>query len=345
MSGFAFLASIACAQSSDSTGTLERIPPEEAGFSVTKLALVEKFCELSGSAALLIVYDGKCVLSWGNVEKKYPVHSIRKALLNGLYGIYVDRGIIDTNATLAELGIDDIPPRLTESEKQATIADLLGSRSGVYHPAACEATSMVDCRPERGSHAPGTNFYYNNWDFNVLGTVFEQVTGENIFEVFFREIAMPLGMKQFTPSDGKRFQEENKSLHPAHYFWMTAHDMALYGLLYLNNGSWNGKRLISEDWIEKSTTFRSVYSQELGLGYGWLWLVLSEDAGVGKAFLHTGAGVHMLAVFKDLNLVFVHRVDTEKANSEITYSNDDLIYLFELILSAIEADKMSELEP
>lgn len=318
----------------DSVGVFESVSPEAVGFSAEKLARISEFCDQAGSAALLILHDGKVVYSWGNVNKKYPVHSIRKALLSGLYGIYIDRGIIDTNATLAELGIDDIPPRLTEAEKQATIADLLGSRSGVYHPAASEAASMIECRPKRGSHAPGTHFYYNNWDFNVLGTIFEKVTGESIFEAIHEELAAPLGMKHFIPSDGRYMPEEEKSVHPAYHLWMTAHDLALYGLLYHRDGNWNGKQIISEDWIEVSTTFRSVSIEEIGLGYGWMWYVFSQDAGLGRTFLHTGAGIHMLLVLKEMNLVVVHRVDSEKKHSEITFTEDDLYQLFELIMEA-----------
>jgi CubicO group peptidase (beta-lactamase class C family)/glutamine amidotransferase-like uncharacterized protein len=328
-----FLASVGCTNEMDSVGLFESVAPEAVGFSAEKLARIGEFCDQAGSAALLILHDGKVVYSWGNVNKKYPVHSIRKALLNGLIGIYVDRGIIDTNATLAELGIDDIPPQLTETEKQATIADLLGSRSGVYHPAASEAASMINYRPQRGSHSPGTHFYYNNWDFNVLGTIFETVTGEDIFEAFQKEVAVPLDMKHFTPSDGMYCLEE-ESVHPAYHFWMTAHDLALYGLLFLKNGNWNGKQIISEDWIETSTTFRSVQFEEIGLGYGWMWNVFSEDAGLGKAFLHAGAGIHMLLVLQDMNLVVIHRVDSEKKHSEITFTEDDLYQLFELIIQA-----------
>jgi CubicO group peptidase (beta-lactamase class C family) len=86
-----------------------------------------------------------------------------------LYGIHVGRGDIDLDATLAELDIDDITPYLTPIEKTATIRDLLLSRSGIYHEAAGESQSMIDLRPERGSHPPGTYFYYNNRDFNALG--------------------------------------------------------------------------------------------------------------------------------------------------------------------------------
>jgi hypothetical protein len=62
------------------------------------------------------------------------------------------------------LNIDDIPPSLTKEEKKATVSDLLKSRSGVYHEAAAESRDMVGMRPVRGSHPPGSFYYYNNWE-------------------------------------------------------------------------------------------------------------------------------------------------------------------------------------
>src|SRR4029079_9227231 len=101
--------------------------------------------------------------------------------------------------TLGDLGIDDRPPRLTEIEKQATILDLLRARSGVYHDAARETAAMRAARPPRGSHSPGTFNYYNNWDFNVLGAIFERVTGRKIFDEFHERIAKPIGMRGYSP--------------------------------------------------------------------------------------------------------------------------------------------------
>ena len=76
------------------------------------------------------------------------------------------------SSTLAELGIDDNEPSLTDVEKRATVRDLLTARSGVYHPALYETPGMAAMRPLRGSHLPGTHWYYNNWDFNALGTIY-----------------------------------------------------------------------------------------------------------------------------------------------------------------------------
>ncbi|MDZ7694815.1 MAG: hypothetical protein U5K69_27475 [Balneolaceae bacterium] len=97
----------------------------------------------------------------GDINKKHTVHSIRKALLNSLYGIYADRGVIDTSATLGKLGISDTGG-LRETEKSARVADLLKSRSGVYHSAAAETPVMTTQKQARHSSAPGEQFYYNN---------------------------------------------------------------------------------------------------------------------------------------------------------------------------------------
>src|SRR5205807_954256 len=82
-------------------------------------------------------------------------------------------GQIQLSKTLADLGIDDRSP-LTAVEKSATVSDLLKARSGVYHPALYETPGMATARPARGSYAPGVLGYYNNWDLNPVGTIFER---------------------------------------------------------------------------------------------------------------------------------------------------------------------------
>ncbi len=264
-----------------------------------------------GTAVLLIERDGQVVFQFGDVAREYQCHSIRKPFLGALYGIYRDRGMIDLDQSLAELGIDDIPPRLTDEEKQARVRDLLLSRSGVYHEAGGEAPSMVDARPPRGSHTPGTFFYYNNWDFNALGTIFRNVTGEDIFEAFFEQIAEPIGMEDFTPSDGTYVTEEKKSAHPSYFFRMSSRDMARFGRLYANGGTWEGNVIVPKSWIDESTT---VYPVENPFGdpYGYLWRIIPQEAGLGFGFYHTGLGVHLLAVLPEQKLVVVHRIDTDR---------------------------------
>ena len=79
---------------------LAYVSPEDVGWSSEKLEEAGKFADEIGSAAVMALYDGDVFFSWGDVERNFPVHSIRKPFLGALYGIHVDRGAIDLDATL-----------------------------------------------------------------------------------------------------------------------------------------------------------------------------------------------------------------------------------------------------
>ncbi len=297
-------------------GDLETVSPEEVGWSSQKLAEAAQYAEQLGFSALVLVHDGKVFFFWGDVEKNYRCHSIRKPFLGALYGIYVDNKTIDLDLTMQELGIDDIPPRLTDTEKQATIRDLLQARSGIYHEAAGEAEPMKAARPERGSHEPGEYFYYNNWDFNALGTIFRQLTGKDIFQDFKERIADPIGMQDFDPGNCEYEFERDKSAHPKYAFRMSARDMARFGVLYQKGGVWKGRQIVPEAWITESTATRSVTDSTVGAGFGYMWGTILEGSRLaqlmgGPGIFFSGIGVHGLAVIPELKLVLVIRMDTD----------------------------------
>jgi hypothetical protein len=303
--------------STQDDNALEYISPEEAGYSSEKLEDARQYAEASGYAAVMALYDGKVFFSWGSITKNYWCHSIRKPFLSALYGIHIARGNLNIDATLEDLHIDDLPPGLTDTEKQAKVEHLLMSRSGVYHEAAAEAQIMIDNRPPRGSHPPDTFFYYNNWDFNALGTIFEQESGEEIFNAFKREIADVLGMEDFSVKNCHYQYEWNKSMHPAYCFRMSARDMARFGVLYQQYGKWKGTQIIPELWIDESTIPYSVGEETGGQGYGYMWGIIPEDSDLGRligfpGYFHGGADVHALVIIPDLKLVLVERFDTDQ---------------------------------
>jgi CubicO group peptidase (beta-lactamase class C family) len=172
--------------------------PEEVGWSARQLYVAQVCAEVLGSAAVMVITGGRVLVEWGDAQRRLPCHSMRKSLLSSLFGRAVQEGKIQITQTLGELGIDDNEPRLTEQEKQATIADLLMARSGVYHPSVAQSNGYL---PARGSHAPGTFWHYNNWDFNALGTIYEQCTGRNLYTAFQQQIAAPLHMEDFFIDD------------------------------------------------------------------------------------------------------------------------------------------------
>jgi CubicO group peptidase (beta-lactamase class C family) len=282
----------------------ERCAPSVVGWSDGRLRQALEFAEHIGSDIVLVVVDGRIIARRGDFERTMNVRSVRKPLLGALLGIEVQRGHLRVEATLEDLGVDE-NGGLTDRERSATVADLLTSRSGVYLPAAWEHPSHAAARPERGAYKPGTHFYYNNWDFNTLGTIYTQVSGREIFEAFATEVAGPLGMQDYVVESGSYIQVE-VSRHPAYVFKMSARDLARFGLLYLRKGRWGDRQVVSRDWVEISTQTQ-VEDATPYSGYGFLWRTYPK---FGTHFAATGAGSQMLVVAPDLDLVLVHLAET-----------------------------------
>jgi CubicO group peptidase (beta-lactamase class C family) len=287
------------------------LPADSGGWSAATLAKAEAWSKLIGSTAVMIVQHGLVVAQWGDVAAKLPLASVRKSLLSALIGIAVERRQITLDATLRELGIDDNAPSLSAGEKTATVRDLLEARSGVYHPALYETRGMAELRPPRSSHKPGTFWYYNNWDFNALGAIYEHATGSSIYDAFEREIARPIGMEDYRRSDGK-YVTGAASVYPAYSFDMSARDLARFALLYLNAGRWRDDQIVPAQWVKVST--RSYSQTGFGPGYGFLWWTGSADNSIAPVvklppgtFFAWGAGGQFAFVMPAADVVVVNR--------------------------------------
>jgi CubicO group peptidase (beta-lactamase class C family) len=294
--------------------------PEQLGWCSGKLALARDYSKKIGSAAVMIVDDGVVVDAWGDITREYKCHSMRKSLLSGLIGVHVEEGRIDLSKTMEQLGIDDYEPSLTPEEKQATVGDLIKARSGIYHPALGEASRMSALRPKRHSHSPGTFWYYNNWDFNALGTIFEQETGTKIFEEFERRFANPLQMEDFKVSDcyyktSADYDSAPWSMHRYYFFRMSTRDLARFGLLFLREGRWHDQRIVSADWVQESTAGHSRTGLDSGYGYMWWTGVnggLFPNVRIREhSYYASGYGGHRVIVLPYRKLVVVHRVNTD----------------------------------
>lgn len=293
------------------------VDPAAAGWSQDALADAHRFARDLDTSALMIVHRGVLIAAWGDVGRRENSQSIRKSLLSSLYGAPIADGRIDLDADLKSLGIDDRPP-LTDVERDATVRQLLTSRSGVYHSAIYEAGGWKRRKPARGSHPPGTFWYYNNWSFNAAGTIYETATEESLARAFAERIAKPIGMQDYRPRDVvyadrrdlvERIQG-NASDHRAYVFMISARDLARFGLLYLADGRWNGHRVLPPGWVDEST-FRSARPTLWdGWSMGYMWWVHQPTPETPPRLIARGGRGHRLTVVPELDLVVVHRVPT-----------------------------------
>ncbi len=290
------------------------------GWDVAELQPAWEYADTISTAAVMLVLEDRVLATRGPIEKKYKVHSIRKSLLSAMIGIQVEAGTIRLDATLKDLGINDNAPTLTEVEQQATVRQLLQARSGVYHPALYETAGMKARRPERHSHPPGTHWYYNNWDFNTLGTIYEQASQNSIYEDFDRLLAQPLGMQDYQVEDGK-YVTGDDSIHRAYPFRLSTRDLARFGLLYLREGRWQNKQIVPASWVRES--LQSYSDAGSRGGYGYMWWVEQQGRHFPEvtlppgSFSARGAGGHYLVVIPSLELVVVHRVNTDARNTKV----------------------------
>ncbi len=260
-------------------------------------------------STLLVGKDGRVLWSWGDLDEKLEIFSMRKSVLSTMFGLLIAENQVNMNATLGELSIDD-KQALSDSEKTATIADLLAAKSGVYHPAAYETPKMRRDRPARGAHLPGTHWFYNNWDYNALNTIFEQLSGHSVGPAFKAGIADPTGMQDFEIDDVS-YVVEDASSHPAVTFRFSASDLAKFAVLMMNEGKANGHEVVPADWIRRITSAHT----DLGMfgGYGLSWWVAQHGDHLPRlrfadgTYSARGTGEQMILVIPALDVAWIHR--------------------------------------
>lgn len=259
--------------------TWETIPVEETGIDPKVFDAIPGFIKSRnmGTTGLMIIVHGRVAFQYGDVKEVSYIASCRKSVLSMMYGNYVANGKIKLDQTMGNLKIDDVGG-LLPIEKTATVLDLITARSGVYHPASNAGGIPEGEEPERGKTPPGTKFVYNNWDFNVAGTVFEMKAGKSIYKAFDEEFAKPLRLQDWDVSRHRRSGDYKKSIHLAYHFNFSTRDMAKIGELMLRKGKWNGRQLVPEKWVEESTRPFTRFehgneNRDNGSGYGYMWWI------------------------------------------------------------------------
>jgi CubicO group peptidase (beta-lactamase class C family) len=112
-------------------------------------------------------------------------------------------------------------------------------------------------------HEPGAKWEYNNAGLTLLSPVFQKATGRPIDEFLAERVLKPIGVR---PEDWTWERYEGYAL-PYSGWHTTARTMGRVGLLVLNQGKWNDKRIVPAAWLKESVA----PSQELNESYGYLW--------------------------------------------------------------------------
>ncbi|MEY4902781.1 MAG: hypothetical protein RLZZ292_596 [Bacteroidota bacterium] len=267
--------------------------------------------------SILIIKDGKLVFEEyfyeHNKNKLHQLRSATKSFISALTGIAIEKRYIKSKdkKVLPYFSEYTFKNNL-DAKKKISIENLLTNQSGldcdVYNSKASGNESIMAYEKDWIQYsldlpmvdsAGGIGQYCSSNPI-ILGRILEKATQMPLPEFATKTLFKDLGIKKFDwhfkpdPSSGETYCQVN----------LRSRDMAKFGLLYLNNGVWNEKQVIPQQWVEQSLAKHTVVA---GLDYGYLWWTKYLDANGTRYYgkLAQGNGGQKIYIFKELNLVTV----------------------------------------
>ena len=236
----------------------------------------------------------------------FDLHSVSKSITSALMGIAIDQDYIES----VNVPISNYFPQILETgseyQRQITIWHLLTHTSGInasdtYNwDAWRNSDNWVDYVLDRDvTSRPGTVFNYFTGNSHLLAAIIEQATGQSLYEFAKENLFDPLGMDSANVSTDPQGIGDG-----GNGFTMNVYDMAKFGLLYLNNGAWDGEQIISEQWINDSTTVQFTRSSG-SANYGYQWWVRTFGNNNYDAYFAQGHFGQYIFVVPDLELIVV----------------------------------------
>lgn len=292
----------------------ETSAPEAQGVDSTKLAEVIR--TITGNDikthSIFVARNGFAILDavfypFSFSEGLHDFASVTKAIIATLIGIAIDKGFVQS---VDQKVLDFFPDRSVENrndrKEEITIEDLLTMRSGFQcgHDGEKELWEMTHHSDKPWVQyaldfpmdaKPGTQFAYCSPNTHLLSAILTEITGMTALEFAQKYLFGPLGIEDiiWNPDpQGITRGWGDMFLRPA--------DMAKIGYLYLNNGLWNGERIVSSNWLQNSLQQHSSTTDTEGYGYHWM-----SDQAFPGVYYAKGMGGQRLIIWPEKAVVVV----------------------------------------
>ncbi len=268
----------------------------------------------------LIIKDGYIIASWGDTKRVDMTFSVTKSYLSAVTGIAYDNKLINSEKDYVSKYLWDKTfdgnknSRITWEHLLNQSSDWKGSLWGIndWEDRPDTSKEIDDWRSEPQKE-PGTFYKYNDVRVNVLAYSLLHVFREALPKVLKKYIMDPIGASNswrwygyensWINLDGVMTQSVSGGGHNGGGIFVNSEDHARFGLLYLNNGVWDNKRIISEEWIDKSLNPSTTNPE-----YGFMWWLNTEWNNLpDNLYYGSGFGGNYIVVIPDENMVVVGR--------------------------------------
>jgi CubicO group peptidase (beta-lactamase class C family) len=291
--------------------------------------------------AMMVVHHGETVLQEAfrgpQMGRAVPIKSVSKSVVAALTGAAMDRGEIGS----VEDRLGDLAPRLIPAGADPRVADLrvldlVSLQAGLERTSGANyggwigsANWVADALSRPFVATPGARMLYSTGTTHVLGAVLAEVSGQSLLSLARERLGDPLGIDipAWTQDPQGRYLGGNEMA-------LSLPAMARFGQMYLDDGMWNGARVLSADWVRASfePQTRSPWS---GLGYGYGWFV--GAFGRDQFGLARGYGGQIICVVPRQSLVVVLTSDPTRPARSGGYFGDIMRLLESEVLPAARA--------
>jgi CubicO group peptidase (beta-lactamase class C family) len=256
-------------------------------------------------------------------DQPHPLFSVTKSITSLLVGIAVRDGYIPgEHVPVTRWFPGARAPGWDPAKDSIELAHLLSNTSGLewreweisytdpgnsqYRMANSKdwAEFVLD-QPLTGE--PGQGFEYNTGGFFLLGRVLERATGMTVDRLADRELFGPLGIGRFEWA--RNGQGEFCTGGSLGGLRLTSRDLARVGLMVMDGGRWQGRRVVPQDWLERSTARHAGLDNCVGYGYGWWVYDLPGLRRRVRMTVAQGYGGQALMLFPDQQVLAVMTCD------------------------------------
>lgn len=304
-------------------GNIDSILVIRNGFIVFEKSYPRDYAQLNGrqvtASGLYDYYDPV----WHPFYRDTSLHSLQsitKSVTSALIGLAIARGeVAGVDAKLIDFLREADADRFDERKKSITIEDVLTMRVGMEWD-----ESSVNYTDPRNSCArmemsedwlrfvlerpmiadPGTRYEYNSGATILLSHIIRQATGRYADDYAREHLFKPLGIEDFY---WKRTPTELPDTEGGLY--LTPHDLAKVGYLYLKDGVWEGRRILPEGWVSDSTRRHTQdtapENDRWNAGYGYQWWAVPFEGAAGDVPTGLGYGGQYLLVSAEQNMIAV----------------------------------------
>ncbi len=313
--------------------------PEEQGMSSEDINRMMNFIEAEdiNIDSVLITRHGYIVheeypSSWYDEDRKHELHSATKSFTSALVGIAIDNGYIDNvSQPMLPFFSDYNITNIDERRERISIEDLLTMRAGMFW----DEISAPYLSPENDVYyiltgdgvdhclnldmvaEPGELWHYSGGASHLLAAIVQVATGTDFLEFATEHLFDPLGIDDYYWT----YDGSHNWYTGAWGLKLNSRSLAKFGYLFLNNGTWDGQQIISEEWVNVSTSSYTLFEGHTGYGYQW-WTL--PNFGVYYA---AGRNGQFILVVPDLDIVvvFTSSIYTESHNIPISLLTDFIL--------------------